>query len=204
MANLTVLIIMISFGNAAAITIRVGKYMGFAQIDAAKRAAKCGAIIGAMVSLIGFILLFSLRSHIGSLWTDNSEINDLISGQLVYVVIIQQFAVSLYQNLGGVYRGIGYQKISALFVILSYYGLVLPILCVLLFGLHLKGDTKWGTSVIWSSLAMGNCIAALLLLYHLGCYLDWNTAMNRVLQRVRQRENDRKTKYGSTDGREGG
>ena len=190
MANLTVLIIMISFGNAAAITIRVGKYMGSGQIEAAQRAAKCGAFIGLVLSLIGFILLFSLRDYLGLLWTDNSEINDLISGQLVYVVIIQQFAVCLYQNLGGVYRGIGYQKISALFVIPSYYGVVLPVLMVLLFGFNLKENTEWAATVIWSSLAVGNSMAALLLLYHLRVILDWNVAIQRVLQRVRKRNGE--------------
>ena len=188
-ANLTVLIIMISFGNAASITYRVGKYVGAQMINHAKRSAKCGCFIGFILSLIIFIILFISRNHIIYLWTNNEEINNMISNGLIYVIILQQFAISFYQNLGGLYRGIGYQRISAIFVIFSYYLISLPLLIIFLFGFKMnEKSTNNSLIIIWSSLAIGNFIAAVLLVIHLIFYLNWNDVVEAVLKRI----NDKK------------
>eukprot|EP00485_Elphidium_margaritaceum_P022397 CAMPEP_0202719384 /NCGR_PEP_ID=MMETSP1385-20130828/130732_1 /ASSEMBLY_ACC=CAM_ASM_000861 /TAXON_ID=933848 /ORGANISM="Elphidium margaritaceum" /LENGTH=144 /DNA_ID=CAMNT_0049382557 /DNA_START=57 /DNA_END=487 /DNA_ORIENTATION=+ len=139
-------------------------------------AAKCNIAIAVAISVLAFAVLYFSNSSLVHLWTDDERIVSLVGHDLIYVVVVQQFAIALYQALGGIYRGVGYQKISALCVIFSYYLIAMPLLLVLLFGCKFEESTFASLLTIWMSVAVGNGLAALLLLLHCARFLDWESA----------------------------
>ena len=185
MALMNGICIMFCWGCYMAITIRVGKYVGAGMEMEAKRSAKAGVVISTAISSVTAIVLIVFRKWIPYFFTNDESMVDLLS-DLILVLSALQFFMILYYDLTALYRGIGEQKVSAKIVLATYYGITLPITLCLLFipQIGLLHSTLWGSIGIWSSLALGNLVAALSLFLYLIWRIDWKKVMDAATQRI--------------------
>ena len=189
--NLFGLMIAMSLGST--ISYRIGKYIGAFQVDYAKRSLQVGIFLCLIISCIigGICIIFDRK--LPQLWTYDKNVISL-SHNLMHILMIMQITVNTYQYLGGIYRGLGYQSIAAIIVIITYYCIALPLCLILLFVpkndkyfpyFGWNSNTKIGTMIVWASLALGNGLAAIFLIVYLIKRVNWNNAclkgQNRML-----------------------
>ena len=135
MYNLYLILVSFAYGMANGVNISVAKYIasGPYGLDYAKRSAKIGYFICLGLSCFWAILLASCAHVIPYIWTHNKNTVKLASNT-IYGIAFWSFFLIHNQFIGSLYRALGFQKISARFVVGSYYALYLPILFILLFG----------------------------------------------------------------------
>jgi MATE family multidrug resistance protein len=147
---------MVPLGISAAAATRVGNRIGAGDPLGAQRAAHVALAIGAAVmggSALAFLLV--PRALAGILTTKP----EVIAIALTVFPIAAAFQVfDGTQVVGcGILRGMGTPRPGALFNLLGYYGLALPLGCVLAF----RGGM--GISGVWIGLALGLAVVAVLL-----------------------------------------
>eukprot|EP01083_Nonionella_stella_P170185 578642_1 len=201
MGNLLGFMIAFAFGIANSTNIRVGGYVGACRIVQAKLAAEIGIVINIMVNVCFATLYAIFHSDIPTLWTNDSETVNTASHVILYVMIPFNICCLTLQTFGGIYRGLGYQKISAYFVVFGYWAISFPLSLILLFGVHLREDVLSGSYVIWSSLCLGNGIGAVGCVVYLIWRIDWDKAVvqaEKRMERLVLSPKDSTPNYGST------
>jgi len=186
-------------GIANATNVRVGKYIGRADIIGAKRAAKVGVIIAILINTIFGMIFILGRDALPGIYTDNEETLALTSSMMIILWIYAAGCIIL-NVFGGVYRGMGIQKIAAVMVFVSYWVISFPLSLILLFGFNLRQNLFYGSFLIWGSLAIGNILGCIAEIVYLGFWADWKFAVHKAMLRVRHTMSDvMNNKYKSTD-----
>ena len=199
MGNLLGFIIAFAFGIANSTNIRVGGYIGAKMINKAKIASNIGIFINIIVNIIFLIIYIIFHSNIPILWTNDIETIKTASNVILFVMIPFNICCLTLQTFGGIYRGLGQQKISAYFVVFGYWAISFPLSLILLFGFNLRNNLLSGTYVIWSSLCLGNGIGAILCVIYLIYKIDWNHAIKSAKKRMQRPSstNNNNNNYGS-------
>ena len=163
--------------------LRVGKYIGKARIFEAKRSSKIGILIAIiLVIVISMIFIFG-KNILPKIYTNNTETKKL-TATLMIILIIYCAGCIILQTISGIYRGLGFQKISAIFVFISYWIISLPATIILLFMYSYKYNLYFGVGIIWSGLAFGNVFAAICCAMYLIFRINWNEAVKQSTSRI--------------------
>jgi multidrug resistance protein, MATE family len=152
---------MVPLGISMAAVTRIGNLLGAGQPQAAQRAAWVALGMGAGVmcgSALGFI---TLRSLLPQGYSSDPSVLAIAAGLMPIAGAFQLFDGTQVVG-GGILRGMGRTRPAALFNLLGYYLLGLPVAYYLAF------EVGMGVAGIWWGLTLGLMIVALLLVAWIG------------------------------------
>eukprot|EP01084_Bolivina_argentea_P312598 541202_1 len=181
--NVLLIVIPFSIGICNATNLRVGKYVGSGNILYAKLSAKIGMIIAIIVLIIWCLIFIFGKDVIPSIYTDNMDTIALTS-KMMFIVVIYAMGCFIMMTIGGIYRGLGFQKIAAYFVFISYWIIAWPISMILLFRFDVRYNLTYGVGTIWCGLALGNILASIGGTMYMLCCVNWNDAITQSENRI--------------------
>ncbi|KAL6297947.1 MOP flippase [Sparassis latifolia] len=168
----------IPFGIGVAASTRVGNLIGARAPSAAKHASHASAALSVVVGLVVMIVMMATKNVFGYIFSDDTAVVLLVS-KVMPLVASFQIADGLAGSCGGVLRGQGRQHLGALFNLVAYYVLALPLGITLAF--HRR--TRLGLQGLW----IGQVVA--LFIVGLGEYAvvwlgtDWEDEVRRGIER---------------------
>ncbi|KDQ51770.1 hypothetical protein JAAARDRAFT_40799 [Jaapia argillacea MUCL 33604] len=166
----------IPFGIGVAASTRVGNAIGSRSASAAKHAAHASAFLSVVVGLAVMVVMIATKDVFGYIFSDDVNVVHLVS-KVMPLVASFQVADGLAGSCGGVLRGQGRQHLGALFNIVAYYVLALPM------GITLAFRTQLGLQGLW----IGQVVA--LFIVGLGEYgvvwlgTDWDREIQKGIKR---------------------
>ncbi|KAL7280218.1 hypothetical protein ACG7TL_006637 [Trametes sanguinea] len=134
----------IPFGIGVAASTRVGNLIGARSAEGAKRASHASALLSVIVGSIVMLVLIATKDVFGYLYSDDDDVVRLVS-KVMPLVASFQIADGLAGSCGGVLRGQGRQHLGALFNLVAYYVLALPLGITLAF----HPNTHLGLQGLW-------------------------------------------------------
>ncbi len=157
--NLASVSFMVPLGVAIGAAARVGNLIGAGQTRAAQQSAWIALGLGAAFMSVFALLFVLLRRVLPALYTSDPATVALAAGALPIAAAFQLFDGT--QVVGGaILRGMGRTRPAALFNLLGYYALALPL------GSWLAFRMNWGLNGLWFGLAAGLLgVAAALVLW---------------------------------------
>ncbi|KAF9529009.1 MOP flippase [Crepidotus variabilis] len=116
----------IPFGIGVAASTRVGNLIGARSALGAKNAAYASALLSVIIGSFVMVFLIAFKNVFGLLFSDDEAVVRLVS---VVMPLVASFQVAdgLAGSCGGVLRGQGRQHLGALFNLVAYYVLALPV-----------------------------------------------------------------------------
>ncbi len=155
--NMAALAFMLPLGISQGAATRVGNLLGAGERAAAQRAAWVSFAMGAGVMCVSALLFVALREWLPRLYTTDLDVIAACSAVLPIAAAFQIFDGT--QVVGcGILRGMGRVRPAALFNLVGYWVLGLPI------GAWLALREGWGLAGIWWGLAGGLALVAIALL----------------------------------------
>jgi MATE family multidrug resistance protein len=133
---------MIPFGISVALSIRVGTYLGANEPACARRAALVTMKLIVVCALFVFLILLSLHSYIGYIYTSDSEAIRLVSKTMPIVALMTVFDY-IQAIIQGIFRGSGRQMTGAGVNAIGLYLIGLPIAIPLAITAHLGVLGLW-------------------------------------------------------------
>lgn len=156
--NLASLTFMIPMGLSLGVATRIGNLVGAGQPKRAQHAARISLMMGAGIMAASALLLVLGRNALPYLYTEDIAVVALAASIFPIAGAFQVF--DGIQVVGGaILRGVGSTRPAAVFNLLAYYALGLPLGMALTFGLG------WGLQGLWTGLAVGLAIVAGILLW---------------------------------------
>eukprot|EP01084_Bolivina_argentea_P006656 12628_1 len=171
-------------GMANAFTIRIGQHIGAHRIYYAKRCIKIQIYYTTVLIILFFIIYSIFISEILQLFTNSSIINEVISNKLLYILLIDQITLGMYREICGVYRAIGYQKITAYITCFAQYLIGLPLQIYFLFRYKYFDNIEKGISTIWIGFAFSRFLGFVILAFILNYHIKWNKIMGASKARI--------------------
>lgn len=154
--TLSSLTFMVPLGVSLAAVVRVGNLVGARAGRDAERAAWVALALGASFMALSGLGFWTLRWHLPRLFTADAAVIAATAAILPVAAAFQVFD-GIQVVGGGVLRGLGQTRPAALFNLVGYYLLALPLAWFLGFRLGL------GVEGIWWGLALGLAAVAVLL-----------------------------------------
>lgn len=155
--NMAALSFMLPLGVGLAASTRVGNLIGAGRPFEAQRAAWVSIALGAGVMALSALLFVLGRAWLPRIYTDASDVVQLGAAILPIAAAFQIF--DGIQVVGcGVLRGMGRTRPAAVFNLIGYWVLGLPL------GGWLGLRADWGLAGIWWGLAIGLAVVAISLL----------------------------------------
>lgn len=156
--NLASLTFMLPMGLSLGVATRVGNLVGAGQPDRAQYAARLSLMMGAGIMAASAMMLVLGRNALPYLYTEDIAVVGLAATIFPIAGAFQVF--DGIQVVGGaILRGVGSTRPAAVFNLVAYYALGLPLGMALTFGLG------WGLRGLWTGLAVGLAIVAAILLW---------------------------------------
>lgn len=156
--NLASLTFMLPMGLSLGVATRVGNLVGAGQPGRAQYAARLSLMMGAGVMAASAMMLVLGRGALPYLYTEDVAVVALAASIFPIAGAFQVF--DGIQVVGGaILRGVGSTRPAAVFNLVAYYALGLPLGMALTFGLG------WGLRGLWTGLAVGLAIVAGILLW---------------------------------------
>ncbi len=159
--NLASLSFMMPLGVAMAAVTRVGNLIGAGDRAGAQRAAWVALAVGAGVMTVSAIVFVALRDEIPGIYNSDPLVLALAAGLLPIAGAFQIFD-GIQVVGGGILRGMGRTRPAAVFNLVAYYVLGLPVAYWLAF------ERGMGVAGIWWGLTLGLMVAAALLVVWIG------------------------------------
>jgi MATE family multidrug resistance protein len=154
--NLASITFMVPMGISFGVVTRVGNLIGEGRPRDAQRSAWIGLFLGGAVMMLSAAVFIVGREWLPALYTRDAAVIALCAGLLPIAAAFQLFD-GVQVVGGGVLRGMGRTRPAAVFNMIAYYGLALP----LAYWLGFPGGH--GLSGIWWGLAIGLAVVAVLL-----------------------------------------
>lgn len=110
------------YALSVAAAVRVGNLLGAVQPGLAKISADMALLLSLMTGSLNSALFLIFRRQWGGWFTQDEEVQQLIYG-VMPILATFQLADSLTGAAGGILRGIGKQKASALINVTAYYAI---------------------------------------------------------------------------------
>ncbi|KAG1812869.1 MATE efflux family protein [Suillus subaureus] len=136
------------FGFGVVASNRVGNLIGARTAIGARNAAHAIAFISVIVGFIVMMIMLAARNKFGYIFSDDEDVVRLVS-KVMPLVASFQIADGLANSCGGVLRGQGKQHLGAMFNLVAYYILALPI------GITLAFKTGLGLQGLWIGQVIG-------------------------------------------------
>jgi len=169
------------FGIGVAASTRVGNFIGSRSPSGAKAAAHASALLSVVVGAVVMVAMTASKDVFGFLFSDDTDVVLLVS-KVMPLVASFQVADGLAGSCGGVLRGQGRQHLGALFNIIAYYILALPMGITLAF--HPK--LNYGLQGLW----IGQVVALFLVGISEYCVVwlgtDWDLEIKKSIERNRE------------------
>uniref|UniRef100_A0A060T8Q2 ARAD1D09042p n=1 Tax=Blastobotrys adeninivorans TaxID=409370 RepID=A0A060T8Q2_BLAAD len=148
LATITSLTYQIPFALAIAVSTRVANFVGATLVEPAKVASRLGITCSYVVALFNALVLYIFRYQIGSLFSNDEGVIEIV-GDALPICCILQLADSPAAITGGVLKGQGRQHLGGYLNIIFYYPVALPICFGMAFGLG------WGLYGLWAGITIG-------------------------------------------------
>ncbi|MGH1346482.1 MAG: MATE family efflux transporter [Nannocystales bacterium] len=156
--NLASLTFMLPMGLSLGVATRVGNLVGAGLPKRAQHSARLSLMMGAGIMVASAMLFVLARDALPYLYTEDIAVVVLAASILPIAGAFQVF--DGIQVVGGaILRGVGSTRPAAVFNLVAYYALGLPLGIALTFGLG------WGLRGLWTGLAVGLAIVAGILLW---------------------------------------
>lgn len=170
------LMLQIGIGFNAAASVRVSNELGAGHPKSAAFSVIIVNMVSFIIAVIEAVVVLALRRVVSYAFTDGEIVANAVSDLCPYL------AVTLILNgiqpvLSGVAVGCGWQAIVAYINVGCYYGIGVPLGCVLGFKFDL------GVQGIWSGMIGGTMLQTLILLW-ITLRTDWNKEVNTTKQRL--------------------
>lgn len=158
--NLASLSFMIPLGISQGASTRVGNLVGAGMPAAARRSAMLALALGCGVMVVSAVLFVVLRHELPALYTRDPEVVAVAAGILPIAAAFQLFDGT--QGVGGgVLRGVGATRPAAVFNLVGYYLIALPLAAwAVAAGMGLAG--------LWWGLCLGVALVAGALVWWIG------------------------------------
>eukprot|EP01084_Bolivina_argentea_P083520 151210_1 len=180
------LITLMHNGMANAFTIRIGNYIGGNLIIYAKRCMKIQLCFGVILFVLIASVYICFKSEIATAFTNDIEVVELLRNKLIYVCVFDQFNIAIHRNVQGIYRALGYQKLSANCGIIMQYFVALPLQLYLLFSYKYYDNMEMAICIIWLGTSFGRLLTHISLIFMLKYYIDWDKAVSESELRIKQ------------------
>lgn len=142
-------------GLAAAMSIRVSHFVGQKDFAAVRANAYDGFRLSLFISTIMAIPVLIFRHQIGGLFTDNAEVQQIVS-MLIIVLVIYQFGDGTQYTFANALRGIACVKPMVYYAFIAYFIINLPM------GYTLGFPIGLGILGIWIAFPFGLSVAGFL------------------------------------------
>lgn len=156
--NMAALAFMMPLGVSLAAATRVGNLIGARRPDDAQRAAWVAIGLGAGVMAISAVIFVVFRHLLPRIYTPDADVIALSASILPIAAAFQLFDGAQVAGCG-VLRGMGRTRPAALFNLISYWLLGLPL------GAWLGLSAGYGLAGIWWGLCLGLAVVATLLIF---------------------------------------
>lgn len=156
MVTVSTVSFMMFYGMGAAIAVRVSNFRGRNDIPNIRNSAFAGAHIIILMAIITSSLIFLLRNHISSWFSDDVDVAKVVI-TLVFPMLIYQFSDGMQIAFANVLRGIADVKVMMAIAFFSYFIVALPIGYICGFVLN------WGVPGVWMTFPTGLSCAAILM-----------------------------------------
>lgn len=130
-ASIASLTYMVPFAVSIASSTRIANFIGGGNVHSAQVATKTGLLTGVFVSFLNCIILFTGKSYISKLFSQDPEVIQLIVDLFNPLVSIIQIFDGIASVASGILRAQGLQKIGGVINFLSYYAFAIPLALVL-------------------------------------------------------------------------
>lgn len=158
--NAVSLVFMVPLSLGMALTLRVSYLVGAQNISAARLLARSSLVLALGVACVNAPIIFFGREWIASLYTSDSAVQK-IAAQLFILGALFQIADVIQVTMINVLRGYKDTKIPMLMMLVSFWGICLPLGYVLTFEDWLMPPL--GAPGFWTALIVGLACAAILL-----------------------------------------
>ncbi|KAM9818339.1 multidrug and toxin extrusion protein 1-like isoform 1-T2 [Syngnathus typhle] len=163
-------------GMATGASVRVGNALGAGNSVQAKLSCKVSIICTSAVAFcVGLILTLS-RNVVGYIFTTDPNILKRTADVMV-VFGVMHLADAIAGVSGGVFRGVGKQKVGAVSNLVGHYFIVFPI------GVSLLFKTQLGVVGLWTGLTICVVLQAIFFVTYLR-RLDWRKAADDAQRRA--------------------
>ncbi|WP_321365482.1 MATE family efflux transporter [uncultured Desulfuromusa sp.] len=158
--NYSSMIFMIPLSISSAITIRVGHAIGRRRFDRARLVSIAGITLNSLIALLTAALTMVFARHIAGIYTHDQQVITIAVG-LLYLNALYQLSDAFQVGAAAALRGYKDTRVPLLMVIISYWGIGLPL------GYSLALTNTFGSPLgakgFWLSLLIGLSVAAILL-----------------------------------------
>lgn len=182
LATMCVLTYQIPLSMGIAAGTRVGNLVGARMADPAAMACNAAITSAFIFGSLNAIVLFSLRSRIGALFSGDADVIAMVATVLPYGALYQ-VNDSLSAVTGGLLRGQGRQKISGYVNLTLYYVFALPL------GLYLAFSRGWRLAGLWSGICFALFFVSLIQIFFV-VYADWPQIIQKAQDEIERDEED--------------
>ena len=155
MITISQLFYLVLSGMASAMSIRVSHFVGQKDFKAVRQNAYDGFRLNLMFSLVMGLPILLFRHHMGALFTDNAEVQTIVS-VLIIMMMAYQFGDGLQYTFANALRGIACVKPMVTYAFIAYFVISLPI------GYTLGFPCGMGIMGIWIAFPFGLTTAGVL------------------------------------------
>ena len=134
--NMNGLFFMVPLGLSMAISARVSQELGAGRAGRARRSANVGILVTFLETIVVGICLVVFRQYVGSAFTRDQELVDLVASLMVYLCMYHM-CDGICGSLNGILWGSGQQTTGAICVLVSYFVVGLPVSYVLAFKMRM-------------------------------------------------------------------
>ncbi|KAJ3589455.1 hypothetical protein NHX12_010300 [Muraenolepis orangiensis] len=167
---------MIPLGVSVAASVRVGNALGAGNTEQAKLSVKTSIICTFVLACFVGVVLGVSKDEIGHIFTTDLDIVRRV-GDVVVLYCFMHVMEALAGVTTGIIRGVGKQRVGALFTLLAYYGVGLPI------GLSLMFIVGMGIVGLWLGLLICVTIETGFYLFYI-FKLNWRQVTKEALVRT--------------------
>ncbi|KAF7559873.1 hypothetical protein G7046_g4296 [Stylonectria norvegica] len=166
----------IPFSVSVAVSTRIGHLIGAGLVTDARRAVLLYALVFMAVGVFDGVFLFSLRNHLGAIFSEDPLVNEIASNAMLAVGAFQVID-AIICGCNGVLRGLGRQSIAAWVVFGVNYLIAVP----LAIWLEL-GSLRMELNGVWMGLGLGMIMIAVIECAYLK-RIDWQDCTDSVRAR---------------------
>lgn len=158
--NFTSQLYMLPYSLGMALTVRVGFTIGRRRATRLRRVVRTGLVLSLTGSVCTCLIISTFSDKIALLYTTDPAVQGLAAILLIYAAIFQ-LPDAMQVNCSGILRGCKDTRIPLLLILLSYWGIGLPLGYG--FGLVRLGGMEPGPQGFWIGLICALSAAAILL-----------------------------------------
>ncbi len=158
--NFSSLLFMLPYSLSIALSVRVGFTVGQERYHHLKQVLLSGLTMATCCGASTCLFIILLNTRIAEMYTPDTGVQILAAKLLLFAAVFQ-FSDALQVNCAGALRGLKDTTVPMVLMVISYWGIGLPVGCLL--GLGKTGSFTPGPEGFWVGLICGLTTSAILL-----------------------------------------